>query len=342
MTMAIGTKGRSAAFLEHVYKDGGDDYFSLPVHVIAGLPPFWRTAALEVGAVVMILAREENNFDPTSQEIAARIESSRGQAKGSPPGHRSISFVQKGLAILDEPLVDEHGEVTRPGLGLIDRIRRGGRRFIAWTKGLKPNARGQKKDSPADPPGPPSEEFRDTSTTGGSSSSLESSPEKTAGPDPDEVRALFERAKRLVPVNFQRVSDVVVTYGSEWVSRALEDGEEHNRTCQRDGKRPVRSWGFVLDRLKRWSNEGGPPPKKAEPAPAKPARVAIVAAEEQPPHRLTAEELAELVAAGRSGPPALVKYNRVALRKALAEGSIDPEIAATIPAELLEPDPRAP
>lgn len=307
MSLTIGVKGRFAAFLEHVYKDGGDDYFSLPVHVIAELDPFWRTAAFEVGAVVMILAREENNFDPTSREIAARLESSRGQAEGTPPGHRSISFVQKGLAILDEPVVDERGEVVRPGLGLIDRIRRGGRRFIAWTKGLKPNVRGQKKDSPADPlcTPPPEERDKETTTTGGaSSSSSEPGEEETDGPDPAAVWALYQRARGLLTeVTVGRVSHAVATYSADWVRKVLDLVEKRNRVAG-NVKKP---WGFARGWLENWRKEGGPPD---DPEPPKAATKESKALKVDPTDRAREERL-------RAAWEALSESEREAIRIAV-------------------------
>ena len=87
----------------------------------------------------MILAREDKNFDPTAAEIAAKLPSNRGQAEGSPPGHRCISFVQKGLYALHRVL------------GIIDRTRKGGRRLIDWVRGLKPS-RDPGPESAAGPP----------------------------------------------------------------------------------------------------------------------------------------------------------------------------------------------
>src|SRR5689334_21569062 len=97
MSIAIGAKGLFAKFMEWAYKEGGDEYFSLPLDAVLKLSDDLRTSALEVGAAVMILGRLHGNFNPTTAEIAELLPSDRGQEEGSPPGHRCHTFVQKGL-----------------------------------------------------------------------------------------------------------------------------------------------------------------------------------------------------------------------------------------------------
>src|SRR5262249_17245755 len=81
---------------------------------------------------------------------------------------------------------------------------------------------------------------------------------------------LIDRACRLIPngATAERVAHVVAVYTAEWVELALDDAEEWNRKAPLKGVSPGQGWGFVLDRLKRWQEEGGAPPKKAGPDPA--------------------------------------------------------------------------
>src|SRR5262249_28154623 len=100
---------------------------------------------------------------------------------------------------------------------------------------------------------------------------------------------------------------------------------------------PVRGLIFVLRTLENWRKEGGPPadppPPPAAPRPAAPGP-------EEPPRRLTAEELAELVEQCRGANRGLRKLGRITLKKALAAGANAEDLAATIPGELVEPHRR--
>jgi len=250
-----------STFGDWAYKPGGDHYFSGSMDLINKLPPEWRTAAMEVAAVMWALARE-GNFCPTSAEIAARLPTKDRDEDGerTKDGHRCISFVQKGLYALHRIL------------GVIDRVRKGGRRWLTLPKGLKP-ARGPKsardagsESAAGPPPGPPPEERNYTTTTGTPSSSKEFSPEKTEGPGEPPPPGLVDRAIKLIPgLTPGIVAYLVVKYTAEWVEQGLDDAEEHNRKCQAKGKRPVQGVGFLLDRLKRWDNEGGPPARVPKP-----------------------------------------------------------------------------
>jgi hypothetical protein len=220
VSLTGGAKGLFAKFIEYAYRPGGDDYFSLSVDVLK-LDDGLRASALEVGAALMILAREQNNFDPTTAEIAALLPSDRGQPAGSPPGHRCHTFVQKGLATLSPPVVDDHGNVKRPGLGLIDRTRRGGRRLIAWVKGLKPSVRGKKEDPPAAPlctPPPEKRGDQETTTTGNASSSSLASLPGTGRELPEEL----VDAVGLVPdLSRERLTGWVAIGGLELARRVV-------------------------------------------------------------------------------------------------------------------------
>jgi hypothetical protein len=342
----------AAGFYDRTFKPNGDDYFSLPVHVVAGLEPFWRTAALEVGAALMILAREENNFDPTSREIAARLPSNRGQAEGSPPGHRSISFVQKGLAILDGPVLDDDGKVVRPGLDLIDRVRRGGKRFITWVKGLKPRRGPKEKETSTGPPSTPPEQIKiqiqTTTTREPSSSSLAALP----GNGPELPADLLDAVGLVPDLSRERLLGWVRLADPELARRVvawLRAWLRHPRAENRPrgafwAEKALLRWKDGLDRgeltFADIDQMIAAKERKWVPKPA--AKPAAKPAEEPPPHRLTAEELADLVARCTAGDRSLMKYARVELRLALKGGKIDPELRETIPAELLEPDPRAP
>lgn len=244
----------------------------------------------------------------------------------------SASLIQKGLHALDTVLPGLDAATpdgARPE-ALIERRRAHGRRTIV----PKPLAgRGTPLSVPIlAPPAPPLPEKREreTATTdAGPSSSLESTAEKTGSgeyPSPE----LIDRALKLVPkATVGRVVDAVATYGSEWLARVLDRIEQRNA---KPGNRRVESWGFVLTTLGNWKKEGGPPP--VAPPLTAPVRPAPVASPEAP-QRLTAGELADLVAGCQTGPPAAVKLNRIALRRAVESGDVPPELVATIPPELL-------
>ncbi len=168
----------------------------------------------------------------------------------------SASLLQKGAHALDVLL----GKLGCPLIGRRSGLGMHGRRQIT----LLPLA-GEGKSEAADaglPPGPPSSETRDTTISGGSSSSSIPGPgPPLAAVDP----ALVARACALIPkATPGRVVDAVANHDAEWVARALDRVEERNR---QPGNKPVRSWGFVLGILSRWRKEGGPPPPDQAPKP---------------------------------------------------------------------------
>jgi hypothetical protein len=345
-------------FIEHVYKDGGDDYFSLPMRVIAELDPFDRTAVLEVGAALMILARR-GNLHPTSREIAELLPSDRGkkkdggkeEGKDDPPGHRCISFVQKGLrklgpSVVDEDgnlVLDEDGEPVFEGLGLLDRLRRHGKRFLTWVKGLKPSPWAKAKDkdkaggkggsaaAPLSTP-PPDPERRDTTTEGPSSSSPGPAPPGADGLRERPPAEVVDRACRLIPeATPDWVGAMVAVYGSDWFSRALDRAEEVNRT---PGRKKVYRRRFIHRTLENWREEGGPP-RRPDPPPAASARPAVVAPKEETPRPLTAEDVANLVG-GCAGLGKFAEVCRKHLREHLRAGLIPPDLVVAIPPHLRE------
>jgi hypothetical protein len=310
-----------AASTEPLFRTGGDFYITLPkllFHELRQLLPKAElaaavNAAIRVMAFLVEMAREEK-LDAllTDQVIADEI----GISKRS---------VQRGLWALDVVL----GKI---GLAVIKRIPSHGRRLISFVRGFA--ARGQS----APPFTPP--KTSGTTTTRGPSSSLDSGEETPSESRVSVPPGLIDRAVRLIPTATEgRVIDAVAAYGAEWVSRVLDLVEKRNG---KPGMLPVRSWGFVLNTLKNWKREGGPPPLEPRPA-AAPARGVARPAKEEPPPRLTAASLADLLSECRSRNPAVARFARVRLSKALEEGAIPAELLATIPAELKEPTkPRAP
>ena len=275
---------------------------------------------------------------PTDEDFAR--ESARMAQESGIEGNRGVSprSIQKGLHAVEVEL----GKLGVPLIRRTSGIGMHGRRRIE----VLPLA-GQESSAEASadpPPGPPPEyrrEIRETTTDGrSSSSSLRITPPTPEGTGELAPAELIARACKLVPkATPGRVIDAASVYGAEWVSRALDRVEERNR---KPGNKEVRSWGFVLNTLANWRKEGGPPPDDPGPTPAAQARPAVGAAEEEPPRRLTAVELAELVARcqGDAGP--LARIARVTLRNSVADGSVPSDLVATIPAELLEVTPRAP
>jgi hypothetical protein len=256
----------------------------------------------------------------------------------------SVSSFKKGFRALREPyeLVRdpeaEDGWRKEPLPPILESVRKHGRRKIQPGPESKLAKKG---DSPvpkgaAPPPGPPPEKREDpeTTTTGEpSSSSPESPPEKTAGPDPALVRALYERARQLLTdVSFGAVSDAVVVFTADSVRRMLDLVEKRNRKLGNVRK----PWGYGLGILKKKKCEGWP---EEDPEPAKAAAKEV--RKQEPLRRLTAEEVAELVILCKApGPEA--RFARKGLVGSVKAGEIPPELVATIPADLLEPDPRAP
>jgi hypothetical protein len=332
--------------LAGLFVPGGHHYRTV-ADLIALLPRGMQHAAtVAVRCVLRYQARNElEKLKPTDEDFAAESERmAREEAEENGidyEGRRGYGpdFMQKGFKAI-------HIELGKLGVPLINRrsgIGMHGRRVIE----VLPVLAGKKKRlaEPAaagPPPGPPPgdrRDRRDTTTDAGSSSSLGSAPEETEAAREIASPELIARACKLVPkATPGRVIDAVARYGSVWLARVLDRVEERNR---KPGNTPVRSWGFVLNTLANWKKEGGPPP--ADPAPAKAtAHPGRRAAEEPPPAPMTAEELAELLELCRAGQRDVIKFSRNQLRKAVASGSVPAELVATIPAELLEPDPRAP
>jgi hypothetical protein len=169
----------------------------------------------------------------------------------------SASLVQKGLHALDVLL-------GKLGLALIGResgIGMHGRRQITF-KPLAGEA-GSKGDDDA-----ASIVVSPQSPGGGAGGGPAADPAEYPSED------LISRACRLVPKATRgRVVDAVGTYGSEWLTRALDRVEQRNKTS---GNKPVRSWGFVLSTLANWKNEGGPPPEDSPPPPPAAARARTI------------------------------------------------------------------
>jgi hypothetical protein len=310
-----------AASAPSLFRAGGDFYITLPKLLFRELrqllPKAELAAAVNAAIRVMAFLVEmawQDKLNPllTDQVIADEI----GISKRS---------VQRGLWALDVVL----GKI---GLPIITRMRTHGRRIISFVRGFA--ARGQ-----AAPPCTPPKTL-ETTTTSEPSSSLDFREEKLPEPRVIIPPGLIDRAFRLIPKTTEgRVIDAVSVYGAEWVSRVLDVVEKRN---SRPGMLPVRSWGFVLNTLKNWKKEGGPPPVDPPPVPS-PARAAAQPAKVDPPHCLTAACLADLLAECQSRNPTVARFARVRLTKAVEEGAIPSELLVTIPSELKEPTkPRAP
>jgi hypothetical protein len=307
-----------------LFRPGGDFYITFPellleLHELLPelLPKAEVAASINatfriLGFLVRTARTGELNELVTDKLIAARTGLSERN-------------VQRGLYVLDVAL----GKIGKP---IISRLHRHGRRIISFIRGFA--ARGQTA-----PPCTPKKTSETTSTTG-PSSSLGFAPEKPPEPTVIIPPELVARAMKLVLQATQgKVLDAVAIYGADWVSRALDVVEK--RTKNRDNL-PVRSWGFVLNTLKNWKREGGPPPVDPPPAPV-PVRAKSDPAKAELPQRLTPVEVAELLAQCQSGNRVKSTFARLQLRQAVAEGLIETEELATIPAELKEPTkPRAP
>jgi hypothetical protein len=250
---------------------------------------------------------------PTDAEIAAEL----GIAERT---------VQKGFNALDqklqemgqEPLIDRQS-----GLGCH------GRRTISLTVGLAPSGTRRPAEAAAPPQTPPSD-LQNTTTKGGSSSSPEKAPEKTPEPTDPAIAALCDRACKLIPeATPGKVLDTVSVYGADWVRQALDVAER--RPKRKDGNKPVYSWGFVLGTLKNWKREGGPPPEK----PAPPVPVPKAPPEPLPSlPKLLPEQLAEMVKQAGQGDRVLRNLAVAAIRRAILDGQVPPELMASIPAEI--------
>lgn len=308
--------------LKGMFRPDGFPYFMVPEE-IAQLPSYWRTAAMEVWTILVKYVHEWGELDDRliTRRIAEEIESSPRKIDGEIiPRHRCESFVLKGLYALQEKAK------------VITRVRKHGRRFIVFLGGLLGQERPApvpKGERPSSSPSTPSEDLRNTSTRGGSSSSLGSVREGEEKPGEVPSAELVARACELIPeATPDWVAAMVAVYTSEWFGRALDQVEERNR---KPHSNPVRKRKFVMDILAGWTKEGGPPRKLELPA-APPAAPRRTPAEPEPAHQLTAEELAELIGPARAPSG---EWARRAIRTALRDGGIAPDLAATIPPELL-------
>jgi hypothetical protein len=310
------------------FRPGGDFYSQIPDVVWTLEPTYHRPVALVCRIIINADKRGElagNRAELlTNEEIRRRIQAETGR-------RYSLTFIKKGLYGLSRVL-------GAKGLAVIERVRRHGRRIITLLRGLRRS--GEKQPGPGEPivsrPPPPEENNDDTTTTGGpSSSSLQTSPEETEGPDPAVVDALYDRARRLVDdVSRGDVRDAVSVFTAEWVGKALDVVERRNRKPGNVRK----PWGYVTGIL--WNRrKKGDWPDDPRPAPKAPAP-RVQAAEDEPPRRLTAEELADLLAKCEEGDRFTKKAYRASLRLAVRDGVVPPELLATIPAELLEPHRR--
>ena len=308
-----------------LFRPGGDFYVTLPkllFHELSQLLPKGElVAAVNAAIKVMAFLVEMARLDKLDQLLTDQvIADETGISKRS---------VQRGLHALDVVL-------DKIGLPIIGRMRVNGRRIISFIRGFA--ARGQ-----AAPPCTP-QKTSETTTTREPSSSSDSRGEKPSEPRVSVPPGLIDRAFRLIPSATEgRVIDAVAGYGADWVSRVLDVVEKRN---SKPGMLPVKSWGFVLNTLKNWKKEGGPPPVNPGPAPAPvppPAQVSSPPSQAERLHRLTPVELAELLDRCQSRRPGVPMAARVELRAALAEGLIPAELLPSIPAELKEPTkPRAP
>ena len=172
-----------------------------------------------------------------------------------------------------------------------------------------------------------------TLSPGNSESSKTTTPvvESSYPLDPQEIEKLNERASRLVPgATPGRVAQAAQDFSAEWLSRALDEVERHNRT---PGNKRVWSWGFVLNTLRNFKVMGGPPPKAAPDEPAKSLpKEPPKTTDPEPPVRLSADELADQIAVtrlpGRAG-----RIGLDAIRIGLREGAFG---EADLPADVLD------
>jgi hypothetical protein len=294
-----------------LFRRGGDPYEGV-ASVIDQLPRGQQHAATKV---LRYLVRRELagtlNELVTDRVIAKAI------------GY-STRFVQKGLHAL-------HRVLDRMGKAIIDRMPSHGRRIITFVRGLAGRGPSPAGVSPPAPPQTPPRDFEKT-TTKVPSSSPEIIPEKT--PDDPALAGLVARACRLVPeATPGKVAAAIAESTAEWVGRALDEVERHNR---KPGNLPVKRWGFVLGVLANFRREGGPAPERPKPAVPDPLR-RRPPEPPTPPEPLTADQLAELVALARSPERVKARCGRTALRQGVQDGSIGPEQMATIPWELLPP-----
>jgi hypothetical protein len=317
-----------AAKMADWFKAGGAKYRTVPDQ-IDRLPRGKRHRATEAFKCVMrfVASGELDPLRATNPAMAAEA-------------GWSETFMKDGLRLLAEPyeLVETERGVERiPLPPLIVRERQQGRRMILPGIGL---AKGGTSPAP-DPPSTPLGEIQETTTTGEASSSSPQRPAEETAPAGEvpaaELAGLVARARELLNgVTPELVAFDVADHGADRFSEGLEIMARRNR---KPGK-ARKGYDYFRGILRTRKAEGYPPLPAPEPSAvpqAAPARVKAV------PSLLSAEAVAELVEACRTAPsPAIAKIARANLRAALADGSIDPEIAATIPADLLEPDPRAP
>jgi hypothetical protein len=300
-----------------VFKPGGDAY-RVWSEVIDKLANGLQNAARKVfGCIVRKeLDGKLDTEKPTDDDI--------GRECGIAP-----RTVQKALHALDTDVREVND--GRPLINRESGLGCHGRRTITLTVGLA-KSRDDRQPAGGPPPQTPLEEkTKNTTTEGGASSSPEKGPQKAPEPTDPALAALIDRACKLIPeATPGKVLDAVSVYGADWVSRALDVAEQRPR--RKTGNKPVYSWGFILSTLKNWRREGGPPPVAAPklPPPARPA-----AEPPAPPAQLLPEELAALVERTREGPAALRNLAASQIRRAVHDGSVPPELMASIPAEIL-------
>jgi hypothetical protein len=300
-----------------VFKPGGDAY-RVWSEVIDRLANGLQNAARKVfGCIVRKeLDGKLDTEKPTDDDI--------GRECGLAP-----RTVQKALHALDTDVLDVND--GRPLIHRDSGLGCHGRRTISLTVGLAKSRDDRQPAGGPPPQTPPEEKTKNTTTEGGSSSSPEKAPEKAPEPTDPALAALIDRACKLIPeATPGKVLDAVSVYGVEWVSRALDVAEQRPR--RKTGNKPVYSWGFILSTLKNWQREGGPPPVAAPQLPP-PARPAAEPAAPQP--KLLPEQLAALVEQTREGPAALRKLAASQIRRAVYDGTVLPELMASIPAEIL-------
>jgi hypothetical protein len=303
--------------LAGIFAKGGHHYRPVPDQ-IDRLPKGLRHAAtVAYRAVMKRLADGQLDESATDNRL--------GEEMGW-----SDSLIQKGLNALDRqmeklglpPLIER-----KSGIGMA------GRRQIIPAK--LAGSRAEPTDPPPAPP-PVDGNRKDTTTEAPSSSSPQTTPEKTEPTRDVPTPELVDRACRLIlEATPEWVAAMVAAFNADWFARALDVAERRNK---RPGNAPVTKRRFVHRTLLNWQAEGGPPAEpKATPTPTPRS---TPTATQEPPRRLTPAEVAELVRQCREEDRVIRNLARVQIRSALREGLIDPEVIAIIPADIAEP--RAP
>jgi hypothetical protein len=306
------------------FSPGGQKY-TLVAESMADVPKRDRVAGTLVALSIAQLMHEDQVTE-LGEDITDGFLQGYSWLKGF-----SRDFIQRGLRVCEQVK------------GIFGRKRQHGRRTISMTEeGRFLASRGGSPSPSPHTPLPLKREREETTTTEGqSSSSLEKTLEKTPTPEDPAHAGLIARARGLIgALNPGRVLAAVAEFSAEWVDRALDRVEERNR---KPGNKPVSSWGFVLGVLRNYHKEGGPPPPKAAPQSQPSGSRRSEASPEEKPQPLTAEQVAELVEQARSGHRAMAQIAATNLRVSVRDGLISPELLATIPAGILDPEnPRAP